>query len=165
MVLMRWKHLGALLALMGYGVAAVAQEQLLTRKELPLQVEIEAAHAAIDACAEQHVAVHVYVVDASGEIRLLLIADGAHWDTLSGARRKAYTAARTGEATIDLQKRSAAQGGRDTNPDQKMLLLGGGVPIRADGHLIGALAVGGGAPEQDAVCAQAGLDKIAAYLH
>lgn len=145
--------------------AATAQEQRPSDgKTLPLHVAIEAAQAAIDSCAAKKVAIHVYVMDSTGNVRLLLIPDGAHYDTLEGARRKGYTAAMTGEATIDLMKR------RSSDPsslpkDPKMVFLGGAVPIKRGSEVIGVLSAGGGAPEQDAECAQAGVDQIQAYLN
>jgi uncharacterized protein GlcG (DUF336 family) len=160
----QFKHLLVLIILViGLGNVG-AQDKLLTSKVLPLQLEIEAAQAAIDACATKHVAVHAYVVDALGNIKLLLVGDGAHYDTVSGARRKAYTAAILGEPTIDIQRKLAANPGMAKQSDPNFLFLGGGIPVRAGGEVIGALSVGGGSPEQDAACAQAGLDKIAPYL-
>ena len=146
------------------GASANAQDKLLIEKVLPLRVEVEAAQAAIDSCAAKHVAVHAYVVDRLGNIKLLLVGDGAHYDTVSGARRKAYTAAILGEPTIELQKRVAQNPSATPPSDPMFLFLGGGVPVRVGGEVIGALAVGGGSPEQDAECAQAGLDKIQPYL-
>jgi uncharacterized protein GlcG (DUF336 family) len=158
------KRLMLPIALLAFHGVATPQSELLTEKALPLRVEIEAAQAAIDSCAAKHVAVHAYVVDALGNIKLLLVGDGAHHDTVSGARRKAYTAAILGEPTIDLQKKLAADPSLRFSSDPMFLFLGGGVPVRVDGEVIGALAVGGGSPEQDAECAQAGLEKIRPYL-
>jgi uncharacterized protein GlcG (DUF336 family) len=143
---------------------AGAQDKLLTEKVLPLSLEIMAAQTAIDTCAAKHVAVHSYVVDAFGNIKLLLVGDGAHYDTVSGARRKAYTAAVLGEPTIELQRRLASDPSLKFPSDPMFLFLGGGVPVRVGGEVIGAISVGGGSPEQDAECVQTGLDKITPYL-
>jgi len=159
-------HLGqlALLAAIVPAFYAQAQDKLINQKVLPLHVEVEAAQTAIEACAAKHVAVHAYVVDANDNVKLLLVGDGAHYDTVSGARRKAHTAVLLGRPTIELQKALAANPGLQFPADPMFLFLGGAVPIRAGGEVIGALSVGGGAPEQDAECAQAGLDKIQPYL-
>jgi uncharacterized protein GlcG (DUF336 family) len=143
--------------------AATAQEKLKIRKELPLTVAIEAAQTAIDACAAKRVTVHVFVLDADANVRLMLIPDGARYDTTYGALHKGYTAVKTGVPTLELMKK------RGENPsslpkDPKMVFLGGAVPIKVGSRVIGALSAGGGAPEQDAACAQAGLDKIQHYL-
>jgi uncharacterized protein GlcG (DUF336 family) len=158
------KNLALGVVLLSAFCLAGAQDKLLTEKVLPLSLEIMAAQTSIDACAAKHVAVHAYVVDALGNIKLLLVGDGAHYDTVSGARRKAYTAAILGEPTIELQRRLAADPSLKFPSDPMFLFLGGGVPIRAGGEVIGAISVGGGSPEQDAECVQAGLDKIRPYL-
>jgi uncharacterized protein GlcG (DUF336 family) len=142
--------------------AKAQDEKLVVHKTLSLRLEIEAAQAAIDACAAKKVNVHVFVMDAEGNPRLLLIPDGAHWETLDGARGKGYTAAITGESTIDLMKRRSDPASLPKDP--RMVFLGGAVPIKIGSEVIGALSAGGGAPEQDAECAQAGLDKIQPYL-
>jgi uncharacterized protein GlcG (DUF336 family) len=161
---LRLRHLVFPIALLAavHGVEAQDGKSVI-KNELPLRLEIEAAQAAIDACAAKHVAVHVYIMDADANIRLLLIPDGARYDTVEGARRKGYTAAKTGEPTINLMKR------RGDNPstlpnDPNMVFLGGAVPIKIGNRMIGVLSAGGGAPEQDAECAQAGVDKIQPYL-
>ena len=45
--------------------------------------------------------------------------------------------------------------------NEKILILGGGLPVKAGEELIGGIGVGG-APggDKDEACAQAGLDKI-----
>jgi uncharacterized protein GlcG (DUF336 family) len=143
--------------------AAAAQDKLQIKKELPLSVGMEAAQAAIDACAAKHVTVHVFVLDADANVRLMLIPDGARYDTTYGALHKGYTAVKTGVPTLELMKK------RGENPsslpkDPRMVFLGGAVPIKVGSRVIGAISAGGGAPEQDAACAQAGLDKIQHYL-
>ncbi len=161
---LRLIHLVLPVALLGaFPVARAQDEKLVIKKELSLRLEIEAAQAAIDACAAKKVAVHVIVMDPDANVRLLLIPDGAHYDTLDGARGKGYTAAMTGEPTINLMNR------RGDNPptlpkDPKMVFLGGAVPIKIGTEIIGVLSAGGGAPAQDAECAQAGVDKIRPYL-
>jgi uncharacterized protein GlcG (DUF336 family) len=105
-------------------------------------------------------AIHVYVMDANANIKLLLIPDGAHYDTLEGARRKGYTAAMTGKPTIELMNKLATDPAAQMPADPNTVFLGGAVPIRAHGELIGVLSAGGGQPAQDAECARAGVDKI-----
>jgi uncharacterized protein GlcG (DUF336 family) len=60
-----------------------------------------------------------------------------------------------------VAKTPAVQGLRDMN--DKILILGGGLPIEMEGEVIGGIGVGG-APggHLDDTCAQAGLDSIGA---
>jgi uncharacterized protein GlcG (DUF336 family) len=146
--------------------AGAADEAVLTRtqKILSERLAVEAAQAAIDFCAASNVHVHVIIMDADLNLRLLLIGDGSKVNTTDGARRKAYTAATMGQATAVIAQRLADNPKMLVPPDATLLFLPGGIPIRAGGELIGSIGVGGGAPEQDAKCAQAGLDKIQSRL-
>jgi uncharacterized protein GlcG (DUF336 family) len=103
------------------------------------------------------------LVDADGVRQALLRGDGSGPHSLDSAFSKAYTSAtmRTNtEAVVERAK---------TDPVvinilaklPNMLLDGGGVVIRLNGEVIGAIAASG-APDGkiDEACAQAGLDKI-----
>ena len=69
-----------------------AEQGLLTHRMLPLNLQIEAARGAIQACAARHYQISVVIVDAYGNTRLLVVSDDAIYTTASSARRKAYTA-------------------------------------------------------------------------
>lgn len=45
--------------------------------------------------------------------------------------------------------------------DRPLLFIAGGVPVHRDGRLIGAIGVGGGAPEQDHAFAAAAVEALA----
>ncbi|MGW1287858.1 heme-binding protein, partial [Streptomyces sp. NPDC002586] len=45
--------------------------------------------------------------------------------------------------------------------DRPLLFIAGGVPVHRDGRLIGAIGVGGGAPEQDHGFASAAVQALA----
>ena len=102
------------------------------------------------------------VVDRAGHVTAVARADGAGPHTLDSSRRKAYTAASLGIATTQAEAIArhdpAASSLRDI---EEFLLLGGGLPIRAGGELVGAIGVGG-APggEKDDMRATAGIAKI-----
>jgi uncharacterized protein GlcG (DUF336 family) len=42
----------------------------------------------------------------------------------------------------------------------RLVVFGGGLPVREDGQLIGGIGVSGGSAEQDEACAHAGLAAI-----
>lgn len=79
------------------------------------------------------------------------------------AKRKAFTSIAFRIPSSEFIRRS------ETNPGLRQIegtiALGGGLPIRLVGEVIGAIGVGG-APsgDADAVCAQAGIDKVAGKL-
>lgn len=127
---------------------------------LTMDQALAAARAAVRKCASDGYAVSAAVVDLSGVVKAQLRADGAGVHTTDSSRRKAYTAASIGVATGELARMIAEkpqlQGLRDMNDD--ILILGGGLPIRIAGRLVGGIGVGG-APSAgfDEACAKAGL--------
>ena len=89
-------------------------------------------------------------------------ADGVGPHNTEASRRKAYTALSTKNDTQALAV--AARG----NPDManlttvpELLLLGGGLPLRAKGEVVGAIGVaGGGGALPDRTCALAALAAV-----
>jgi uncharacterized protein GlcG (DUF336 family) len=156
-------------ALIGLGLAAGAAtaQDLPLEKTLPQALAVEAAQEALVVCQQQGYRVSVAVVDRAGLVRALLRADGAGPHTLDSSSRKAYTSASLRRATEELAKMVAGDpaiaGLRDMN--ERILILGGGLPIKAGEEVIGGIGVGG-APggDKDEACAQAGIGKIKARL-
>ncbi len=91
--------------------------------------------------------------------------DGAGPHTTDSSAKKAYTAASLRRSTTELAemiaKTPALQALRDMN--ERILMLGGGLPIEIGGEIVGGIGVGGapGAHLDDA-CAQAGLEALKA---
>ena len=141
-------------------------QPMLTEHVLPMQLEIDAAQAAVAACAEGNFHISVVIVDAYGNTKLTLVSDNANFTTADSARRKAYTAVMLRQPTSALQTAIAAHPEAplpgDGNPS--MLFLAGGVPIRFGNEVVGGLGVGGAASLQDEKCAQAALGKIKTAL-
>jgi uncharacterized protein GlcG (DUF336 family) len=153
---------------MAGGQTATADEGLLlTARVLPLKLATDAAQAAIAACAARQFHISVVVVDAYGNVKLMMLSDGSIFTTADSARRKAYTAVMMRQATADIERRIAANPGAPPPGDgnSSFLFLAGGIPIRAQSEVIGAIGVGGAASQTDAECAQAGIDKIQSFLH
>jgi uncharacterized protein GlcG (DUF336 family) len=150
-------------------VIVVAAEPLPTEtfKVLPAALAVEAAQAAMAACKAQGYAISVAVVDRTGNLKLLLVGDGAGALTPSLSRRKAYTAAMRRVSTVELAKQVAVPGAYNpTLYDRQLVALGGGVPIKVGDEIIGGIGVGGApAGEKDEACANAGLAKISDRLN
>ena len=102
----------------------------------------------------------IVIVDASGETLGQLRMTGAKYLSLKSARAKARTAASIGAPsdavpeTVGLKIAAATEG--------EVTCLGGGLPIRLDGYLLGGIGIGSGSPEQDKTVARAALDAIGA---
>ncbi len=118
------------------------------------------------------VKVNIAVVDDGGHMLTFARMDGARPASGYTATTKAVTAATFRQATgpippgtsspdvllnLSLQNAAAASGG-------KLTTLYGGIPVVVDGQTIGAVGVGGGTGEQDAVVAQGGVDALLAEL-
>ncbi|GGY99799.1 GlcG/HbpS family heme-binding protein [Streptomyces poonensis] len=111
------------------------------------------------------VAVAVTVLDAGGHPLAFRRDDRAVLIAGETSTRKAYTALQLNAATADLVDAVRPGGPFHTLPtalDRPLLFIAGGVPVHRDGRLIGAVGVGGGAPEQDHSFAEAAAGALRA---
>jgi len=149
----------AVLAFAGSAFAA----ELPTRAYLPLTKAVALAEHAVAACTEDGYKVSATVVGPAGVTKALQRADGAGPHTVYSSSRKAFTAASLGVSTAELAKIAAkhptAAGLRDMGP--RILILAGGLPIKADDQVVGAIGVGGSpGGDLDQACAQAAIDAV-----
>ncbi len=134
---------------------------------LPTTMALEAARAALDACADDGFAVSVAIVTRQGTTTALVRADAAGPHTTASATGKAFTAASLGRDSGTLASAIVANpevsGLRDMDP--RLVILGGGLPIRVGNSLVGGIGVGGApSASQDRQCAIAGLQAIGAAI-
>lgn len=168
----RWHHTHAtiqrvlticiILASMPIGAAA---ENLPKEPILPLAMAQKAAAAAMAKCEEGGYHVSVAVVDQGGNIRTLFRGDGAGPHTVDSSSRKAYTSASLRRSTQHLAELVAKMPTLRALGDMndKVLILGGGLPIEFNGTVVGGIGVGGAPGTQlDEACAAAGLLSIGA---
>ncbi|MFD6109372.1 heme-binding protein [Streptomyces yangpuensis] len=107
--------------------------------------------------------VSVTVLDAGGHLLAFRRDDRAVLISGETSTRKAYTALQLNAPTADLVDAVRPEGPFHTLPtalDRPLLFIAGGLPVHRDGRLIGAVGVGGGAPEQDHAFAAAALDAL-----
>src|SRR5947199_4671093 len=110
--------------------------------------------------AELGVPMVIAVCDESGVLKAFSRMDGAALLSVQIAQDKAYTAAGFGMGTDawhdfikdDPPLASGAVGGID-----RLVIFGGGFPIKVDDAVVGAIGVSGGHYSQDMEVAQAGL--------
>lgn len=115
------------------------------------------------AAEEAGVTVSVTVLDAGGHLLAFRRDDRAVLISGETSTRKAYTALQLNAATADLVDAVQPGGLFHTLPtalDRPLLFIAGGVPVRRDGRLIGAIGVGGGAPDQDHGFATAAVQAL-----
>jgi len=159
----------ATVAITTFGLTATphlaTSQELPTAPYLPLEMAVKAATAALEQCTFDGFKVSVAIVARSGETKVLLKADGSGPHTVGSSQGKAFTSASMGRATLGfsafLAKRPDLNGLRDMDP--RLVILGGGLPIKFGGIIVGGIGVGG-APgaDKDEKCAKAGLVAIGA---
>ena len=122
--------------------------------------------AALDICQEavaeaEHlgVLVSVAVADSGGHLVAFMRMDGAEIAGPVLAPDKAYTAVANRAATHELAGLAAPGGplfGLHASAGGRFVIFGGGLPLRRDGHVVGAVGVSGGTADQVVACARAG---------
>ncbi|RLV01397.1 hypothetical protein CTZ27_12925 [Streptomyces griseocarneus] len=119
--------------------------------------------AARRAADEQGVRAAVSVLDAGGHLLAFRRDDRAVLIAGETSTRKAFTALQLDAPTADLVDVVRPDGLFHTLPtalDRPLLFIAGGVPLHRDGRLIGAIGVGGGAPEQDHGIARTAIGTV-----
>ncbi|GAB7188915.1 hypothetical protein ATKI12_9029 [Kitasatospora sp. Ki12] len=122
---------------------------------------VSAARAAAEAAGAT---VSVTVLDAGGHLLAFRRDDRAVLISGETSTRKAYTALQLNAPTaelVDLVKPDGPFHSLPTALDRPLLFIAGGIPVHRDGRLIGAIGIGGGAPEQDHSFATTALEQLA----
>ncbi|MGV9319563.1 GlcG/HbpS family heme-binding protein [Streptomyces sp. NPDC003660] len=115
------------------------------------------------AAEDAGVTVSVTVLDAGGHLLAFRRDDRAVLISGETSTRKAYTALQLDAPTADLVDLVQPGGLFHTLPtalDRPLLFIAGGVPVHRGGRLIGAIGVGGGAPDQDHGFATAAVSAL-----
>ena len=132
--------------------------------DLTLALAERAARAAQAQAATLGIAVTVSVVDESGRLVLCMTGDGTGFLTTETSRAKAVAAAAFRTSTLKLAGLQTANPFWAAVPaisHGEALPTGGAAPILQGGKLLGGIGCGGGSPEQDQVCADAGAAALA----
>ena len=140
-------------------IASVGSAQTIDKKVLSLQAARTIAAAAEAAAREKGVGVVIAVVDDGGHLILLHRPDDAQVASVNVGIGKARTAAIYRRPSKDFEDqiragRVAALALADSTP------LQGGVPIRVDGRVVGAVGVSGDTPQVDEAIAIAGASAF-----
>ena len=112
--------------------------------------------------ATRGLALAVCVVDAGGHVVASARMDGAPLGAMRLARGKAHTAVLWDMPSGDLMA-STQPGGADWGfnvADRRIVVYAGGIPLHADGMLVGGLGASGGTAEQDEECVRAAADAL-----
>jgi uncharacterized protein GlcG (DUF336 family) len=112
------------------------------------------------------VTISVSIVDRGGNLLGFLRDENALLISGETSTRKAYTAVQLDAATIDVVDAVKPDGPFHSLPtalDRPLLFIAGGVPLRRDGRLVGAIGVGGGEPTQDHNIATRSASEITSF--
>ena len=102
----------------------------------------------------------IAILDAGGQLVMLQRLDNAQWGSVEIAKEKARSAVALRRPTKVLQDLVAQGGGNLRLLTIGYSVLEGGIPILADGKVIGSIGVSGVTSQQDAQIAQAGIDAL-----
>jgi uncharacterized protein GlcG (DUF336 family) len=103
---------------------------------------------------------NIAVADAGGNLIAHVRMDGAWLGSIDISIKKAYTSRAFDIATKDLATHSQSGGqffGIHASNDGKIMIFAGGIPLKRDGKVVGAIGVSGGSGEQDHAVAEAGV--------
>ena len=106
---------------------------------------------------------NIAVADAGGNLIAHVRMDGAWLGSIDISIKKAYTSRAFDIATKDLAEHSQSGGqffGIHASNNGKIMIFAGGIPLKIDGKVIGAVGVSGGSGEQDHAVAEAGAAAL-----
>ena len=102
---------------------------------------------------------NVAVVDAGGNLVAHVRMDGAWMGSVNIAIDKAWTSRAFDIETKELAKMSQSGGdffGIHASNGGRVMIFAGGIPLKRDGRVVGAVGVSGGTGKQDHAVASAG---------
>jgi uncharacterized protein GlcG (DUF336 family) len=106
---------------------------------------------------------NIAVVDEGGNLVAHVRMDGAWIGSIDISINKAFTSRAFDIATKDLAEHSQSGGqffGIHVSNHGRITIFAGGIPLRQDGKVIGAIGVSGGSGEQDHAVAEAGAAVV-----
>jgi uncharacterized protein GlcG (DUF336 family) len=102
---------------------------------------------------------NIAVADEGGNLIAHVRMDGAWLGSIDISIKKAYTSRAFDIATKDLAEHSQSGGqffGIHASNGGKIMIFAGGIPLKRNGKVVGAIGVSGGSGEQDHAVAEAG---------
>lgn len=129
------------------------------KRSIRQEAALALAQAAIAEARAKDKSIAVCVADAEGAPLVLLRMEQCGAPIAEFAREKAYTATVAGVSTRDFHAHITSSPslamGMTGRPN--FLLWGGGLPLRHDGTILGAIGVSGGSEDEDIEIAKAAL--------
>ncbi len=143
----------------------IASEAQGTEKHMiTLDIARKIIAAAEKKAAEIGQPMNIAVADAGGNLVAHVRMDGAWLGSIDISIKKAYTSRAFDISTKDLATHSQSGGqffGIHASNDGRIMIFAGGIPLKHQGKVVGAIGVSGGSGEQDHAVAEAGAAAFA----
>ena len=142
--------------------ASAEDKAFVNSRSMSAETANKLAITSLRACQKQGYQVSAAVVDRNGTLLAFIRDPLAGNHSISVATRKAYTAATFQTSTISMMQRKSFDALRYAD---KVLLIGGGVPVKVGGHFYGAIGISGAPAKKvtgdvDHACAEKGIEAI-----
>jgi cob(I)alamin adenosyltransferase len=134
----------------------------LDQRHPSLELALRLLAAVREEAESRQLALAMCVVDGGGHVVASQRMDGAALGAMRLAEGKAYTAVLWGTRTGDFTE-STQPGGGDwgwNTTDERIVVYAGGIPLLADGKLVGGLGASGGAADEDEACVVAAAQAV-----
>ncbi len=141
-------------------VTAIAKNIISTDKKMTLSLAKKIIESVRKKASEIGVNAVVAVTDAGANPVAVECMDDSYIASFDIALNKAYTVVALKMPTKDLKSLASPGGslyGIQFTNNNRIVIFGGGVPIKANGEIIGGLGVSGGTEEQDTFLADYAL--------
>jgi uncharacterized protein GlcG (DUF336 family) len=126
-------------------------------------MRLEEARRVIAAAEKKAAAIgqpmNIAVADEGGNLVAHVRMDNAWIGSIDIAQKKAFTSRAFDIATKDLAAHSQSGGqffGIHASNNGNIMIFAGGIPLKKEGRVVGAIGVSGGSGEQDHAVAEAG---------
>ena len=118
-----------------------------------------ALEAAMKKAQELKTKMDIAIVDAGANLKGFIRMDDAWIGSIDIAINKAFTSRAFDISTKDLAQHSQSGGqffGIHVSNHGRIMVFAGGIPLKRNGKIVGAVGVSGGSGEQDHMVAEAG---------
>lgn len=138
----------------------MSSEMLYQKYALTQSLAFKMLEAITNKADELGIKINAAIVDEGANLKAFIRMDEAALLSSEIAQNKAYTAAAFGKPTHEWypmikDEPALLTGIVHTN---RLVVFGGGLPLKYNGIIVGGIGVSGGSAEEDVLCAQAGLD-------
>jgi glc operon protein GlcG len=137
-----------------------AQAQLADKKALTLQIAKQVVAAAEQAAVANHNHMFILIVDDGGNLMYMERMDEAQLGSFNVALAKARSGVFFKRPTKMFEDAVIKNGYTPILKLPEAMPIEGGIPLLVDGHILGAIGVSGGTPQEDGKAAQAGADAF-----